>query len=244
MKRPQAVFTIVKNESFFLPIWLKYYSTYFRADDIYVLDNGTTDGSTTRIQAQVIQRPSGFDFDVHFLRDTVQAFQAELLASYQVVVFAEADEIIVPARPGEFARHVDAHPTVSCNGFEVVHNHPLEPSIDWVRPLLRQRAIWVPRPDFCKPLVSRVPLQWEFGFHSCEPFAPWDPTLTLVHLRRIDYDHSKNRLVQRCTWPRKPGHQPNHAWQWSLPDEEKFNAWFREDLSQARLIDERVKDVC
>ena len=30
----------------FLPIWLRYYSRFFAAEDIYVLDNDTTDGST------------------------------------------------------------------------------------------------------------------------------------------------------------------------------------------------------
>ena len=43
----KAVQTIVHNEPVFFPIWLRYYSRYFASEDIYVLDNGTTDGSTS-----------------------------------------------------------------------------------------------------------------------------------------------------------------------------------------------------
>ena len=36
------------NEAVFLPLWLRYYSRFFAPEDIYVLDNETTDGSTER----------------------------------------------------------------------------------------------------------------------------------------------------------------------------------------------------
>ena len=45
-KKKCAVFTIVKNENYFLPIWLKHYKRYFDNSDIYVLDHQSNDGST------------------------------------------------------------------------------------------------------------------------------------------------------------------------------------------------------
>src|SRR4051812_32952538 len=45
-RQRRAVVTIVHNEALLLPIWLRYYSRFFRPDDIYVLDNDSSDGST------------------------------------------------------------------------------------------------------------------------------------------------------------------------------------------------------
>ena len=47
-RKRRAVVTMVHNESVFLPIWLRYYSRFFAPEDIYVLDNDSTDGSTDR----------------------------------------------------------------------------------------------------------------------------------------------------------------------------------------------------
>ena len=44
-RKRRAVVTIVHNEPVFLPLWLRYYSRFFAAEDIYVLDNQSTDGS-------------------------------------------------------------------------------------------------------------------------------------------------------------------------------------------------------
>ncbi|MGH3827327.1 MAG: RICIN domain-containing protein, partial [Pseudonocardiaceae bacterium] len=42
----RAVLTIVRNENVFLPIWLHYYGQFFPAQDMYVIDHQSTDGST------------------------------------------------------------------------------------------------------------------------------------------------------------------------------------------------------
>lgn len=44
--KSRAAITIVHNEPVFLPIWLRYYARFFGAEDLYVLDNDTTGGST------------------------------------------------------------------------------------------------------------------------------------------------------------------------------------------------------
>ena len=40
-----AIFTMSKDEKVFFPIWYKYYSKYFKKNNIYVLDNNTIDDS-------------------------------------------------------------------------------------------------------------------------------------------------------------------------------------------------------
>jgi hypothetical protein len=46
--RGGAIITIVHNEPVSFPIWLRYDSRFLCPYDIYVFDNGTTDGATDR----------------------------------------------------------------------------------------------------------------------------------------------------------------------------------------------------
>ena len=45
-RQRSALQTMVRDEALFLPIFLRYYSQFFAPEDIYVLDHGSTDGST------------------------------------------------------------------------------------------------------------------------------------------------------------------------------------------------------
>ena len=94
--RPRAAFTIVNNESMMLPLWLDYYSRYFDGDDLYVLDHDSTDRSTAELDGRCHVVPVHRQaFDHHWLKSTVELFQAFLLRSYDAVLFAEADEFVV-----------------------------------------------------------------------------------------------------------------------------------------------------
>jgi len=44
----KAAFTMVKNEKWFLPLWLNYYSKFFNEKDLYVLNHFSTDGSVEK----------------------------------------------------------------------------------------------------------------------------------------------------------------------------------------------------
>ena len=94
-RRRRAVVTIVHDEAVFLPLWLGYYSRYFAADDIYVLDNDSSDGSTDRDGFVRVPTPHP-SVDHTWMAETLAAFQEELLDRYDVVLVADADEIISP----------------------------------------------------------------------------------------------------------------------------------------------------
>ena len=98
-RRRRAVVTIVHDEAVFLPLWLGYYSRYFAADDIYVLDNDSSDGSTDRDGFVRVPTPHP-SVDHTWMAETLAAFQEELLDRYDVVLVADADEIISPSRHG------------------------------------------------------------------------------------------------------------------------------------------------
>ena len=100
-KRDRCVFTIMNNEYEFFPIWLNYYSKYFDAQDIYVLDHNSTGEFFDNIQQQAregkfnLQRVYNYAlFDHDWLRQTVTDYQAFLVNSYKSVLFIEIDEIV------------------------------------------------------------------------------------------------------------------------------------------------------
>ena len=97
-RRLAAVFTIVREEAIFLPIWLRYYSAHFAPEDIYVLHHvvpgGPEDSCCDGLACNVEQRPNAF-FDPAWLGRVVGAKQAELLLRYRAVLFAEVKREIV-----------------------------------------------------------------------------------------------------------------------------------------------------
>jgi hypothetical protein len=233
------VFTIVQNEPVFLPIWERYYRRYFDPDDLFVLDHDSQDATTLAVARRShrvpIHRHASFDHE--WLRGVVHEFQQFLLRSYELVLFVEVDEIVAtdPAHvPGGLREYVETFPADvdvrRCNGWNVVQ-HPDEPAIDWSRPILGQRAYGVPSPFYCKPLLSRIALDWAIGFHSAANVSAdpetIDPRLLLLHLHRADFAYCRER------------HQANAARTWSaadlatgvgrhnrIVDEDALRAWF------------------
>ena len=94
MRKKCAVFTIVKNENYFLPIWLKHFTKYFDSSDIYILDHQSDDGSTHNLNVNVVKIINEYTFDHQWLVDQVQDMQTKLLNNYECVLFCEVDEII------------------------------------------------------------------------------------------------------------------------------------------------------
>lgn len=197
-KRPGAVVTMVYNEPVFMPIWLRYYSRFFDPEDIYVLDQGSTDGSTdgdgfVRIP---VSHPT---IDNLWRLGVVEQFQHELLDRYDAVLFTDVDEIVAPdPQLGTLGEYLDDFDRdfVNCVGFEVLHLKDREPEIDLSCPVLEQRGHWFPNPGYGKPLLARVPMRWEPGFHiRADGRIERDESLFVIHLHRMDYEASFQRLV-------------------------------------------------
>src|SRR5436309_7758734 len=193
--RSRAAFTIVQNEPVFLPLWLRYYTRYFLPEDVYVLDHDGSDGSADaagrRFGVNVLQVHRDRSFDHRWLCETVAAFQAFLLRSYQCVLFAEADELIV-ADPAHFRglhEYIQAstQPYARCVGLNVLHLHETEPPLDFAGPVLANRSTCYFSSMYCKTLLARVPLAWDLGFHVAQNIdVPPDSRLFLLHLHRAD----------------------------------------------------------
>ncbi len=210
MKRKKAIFSQWHNETVFGPLWLKYYSKFFDPSDIYIihLEKPRSVPFDSWLADQTgfvrIPTPDKQICDYQLVVDRVKALQRKLLADYECVIFAEADEFVVHVAGLDkyIADWVANRKVEVCLGLEVVHQldgPKTEPPIDLSQPILAQRRWWRYSHFYDKPLLSRIPLDWSFGFHFCHQ-VPWqttDPNLLLLHLHKMDYDVCVRRNVER-----------------------------------------------
>ena len=243
----RAVFTIAQNEATFLPLWLAYYARFFEPQDIYILDHDSTDGSTTGLGARcrivAVHRKESFDHV--WLKTTVERFQAFLLQSYDVVLFTEADEFVIPdpARYSGLANYITLldQPAARCSGYNVVHQ-PGEAPLRCDMSILRQRRYWRRSRAYDKSLLSSVPLVWTPGFHEESSMSrEVDPGLFLVHLHRIDYEicQRRHRSAASRRW-NPPDLEHRFGWQNLIVDDEAFDEWF---YRGADLEDAPVEEI-
>jgi hypothetical protein len=201
----KAIFTVCKDDEGFLAIWSRYYSDEFDEHDIYVFDHLTKDGSVARLKQHYAFRYATLTHPVYgdfwWYRRAVQNIHRKLLLDYDLVVFAEPDEIIY--HPKGLANYLDSLPTdyATCTGYEIVQQKQ-EPKLDPSDRVLAQRHFWRRDPMYDKTLVSKIPLNWGFGFHRTTRQPLRDGTLLLIHLHKIDYVMAiaKNKKYQNLLW--------------------------------------------
>lgn len=217
-RRPAAVFTIVRDEPVFLPIWLRYYGTTFAPEDTFVLHHvvpgGPHDACCDGLSCNVEPRENAH-FDPAWLGHVVSEMQTQLLQRYRAVLFAEVDEIVVPREgSGSLRDVVDAFASaaadeaaagaVACTGWELHHEFGREPPIDLSRPLLAQRGRWHRNTLYDKALLARAPLTYSLGFHTCAEPVERREELLLLHLHKYDFQAYLARHEARAAMAHAP----------------------------------------
>ena len=186
-----AAFTTAYNDPTFLPIWLRYYGEALGGEqNLFVLDHGSDDGSTANLGLASKIRVPREEFDEDQRCTFVSRFHASLLCYYDVVIFSDPDEILIPD-PEKYSGLRDfitqrCEQFVTAIGVEVQHIPDSENEINFNLPILRQRRYVRFAADYCKTLISRIPLIWRPGFHSCNYSPLIDRDLFLFHLKSID----------------------------------------------------------
>lgn len=97
MKKLAAIFTIVKNENYFLKKWIRHYSKYIDCQDLYAIDHYSKDNSTMNLDINILKPLiSGGElaYDHDWMKDCVEATYRYLLHQYECVMFTDVDEII------------------------------------------------------------------------------------------------------------------------------------------------------
>jgi hypothetical protein len=187
-----ATFTVTRNETVFLPVWVRNSLRNFKPEDIYILDHQSEDSSvkdavSLGCKSETIFPPGNPSAD--WFRERVKQKQVELLRDYDWVLFAESDELILPRSGLSMqdlcndlqSRRIDI---VRCSGVDIVHDYKNEAHIDFSpgSDLLANRSNCViyftpgneviPNPKmrytYSKPNLSRKPTNWANGFHRLD----------------------------------------------------------------------------
>lgn len=199
MPARSAAITMVYNEAVFLPLWLDYYGKNIGYENIYIIDHGSDDGSTTRIPGNVIKLPRT-PFDDVVRVNFINAFQKALFSYFDCVIYTDCDEFLVP-RPdyatclGSYLK--DRPPqggVIRAVGVDVVQHDLSLPSVHFSQNILPQRPYGFITPWESKPLVTRTPLEWQPGFHDCNHASVLDENLWLFHLKLCDLHNALARL--------------------------------------------------
>jgi hypothetical protein len=199
-----AVFTQAYNEGEMLAYWQQHYARQVGYENLYVLDNTSTDGSCAQLdpRVSVVHMPKTPVEHDHFAQ-AQGYFQRFLLLKYDWVVKVDTDELLVSEEglvkllartpPGTYLPQT---------AVEVVHDAAQEPRFDFQASVGSQRRHFVRGTHLLlRPIVSSVPITWTSGNHLChEPSAPL-PGLITAHLKYFDLDFllSKNKKWSQMT---------------------------------------------
>lgn len=180
-----GVFTVQHDEHFFLPMWIKYYSKNFDYKDMYVIAHNCTEltektlrwAESIGINVERVYTDEIFDHD--WLNNTVHNMQERMLNKYEYFVFTDCDEFIVPEHYSlrEFIEDANED-AYRCTGFNIIAGK------------MRYEDM------FNKTLISRVPLRYEYGYHTSSPEFSINNDLKLYHLHYVSYDMAWNRNLR------------------------------------------------
>jgi hypothetical protein len=223
---------MVYNDAVFLPIWWRYYGSAFGEENLFILDHGSNDGSTRGLgQSHVLQVPRSKDYDEDQRAGFISRCQAVLLSYYDAIIFTDADEILIPD-PAKFASLPEfierrCERFVNVVGLDLHHLPGVEEDIDLSRPILSQRSYVRFSAFQCKPLISKIPLNWGPGFHWCDYAPSIDPDLFMFHLKCMDMKLALKRLqtTRAISWS-KNAHLKRHAEHHRLEDQEFIRQMF------------------
>ena len=242
MKKKSAIFTTVKNEKIFLPIWLKYYQKYFSNEDIYILDHYSNDGSTLDLPVNVKLVENDYVNDHDWLVKIAEDFQRDLLKDYECVLFAESDEILYSLEKSfdqtidEFIESDNLYTTFS--GFSVIQNLENESPIRPGDRIFEKRNWWYKDSAEDKTLMSKVPLDWSWGFHNLKGRNNnYHKDCYIAHLHRFDLQSMIERHKSRTSFKQKNDGGGTH---WKSSDDE-IQKVFLQVSSQPMMIPEQHK---
>ncbi len=211
-----ACVTMMRDEHFFLPVWFRYYSRLFGAENLFIIDHSSarpvaemlppelrgirlnTFCLPPRADTSEAKRAPSFDKQRF---DAISGFITGLLAFYDLVLFNDADEIFVadPARYRDLAAYLDRgtlHGRIAAGiGVELFHDRRSESAFDPAAPIFGQRRNVFLSPLYSKPHVLGRPSA--LSPHAvAHPFT-LDPDLYLFHLKFVDADHLQDRQEVR-----------------------------------------------
>jgi len=244
-----AVLTMVRDEGPMLRRWVDHHAALVGLDNLVVLDDQSSDGSTDDLGCTVHRLPvlDGERFEPIRMQLT-SGLAAALLAVYDYVVLLDADELLVTSPEfdtlGDLLAARGYPEVVGAVALNLVHA-PGDAPLDLCRPVLDQRRYAVFTPLMCKPVLKRVPAAWVRASHGIRAPYAIDPDLFLLHLKFADRDRLAETAVRRHRAFQADGRAA--ASSWSRPVDEVTDALDaaigRADLAAATAFEPRSADL-
>jgi hypothetical protein len=232
-----AVVTQVKNESLFLPLWRRYYGGQFGYGNLFVINDGSTDGSTANLApTRVLERPQR-PFDESERALEISAFLEELLKFYDWVIYTDVDEFLVldPLLKVDFQSYLQQVPGKHLNaiGINVLQNIHAEAEYSPNLPVFHQRRYGAFDRSYFKQLVHSYRVRFNPGFHSSNRLRNFAPGLYLMHLAHFDLENTRRRWIVRnsISWSEN-ALENNHSWHFRMPVDSYLAGRYGTDPSQ------------
>jgi hypothetical protein len=227
---------MVYNERVNLPIWIRYYREAVPSAALFVIDHASDDGSTDHMLGVSKLPLPRREVDEWSRTSLINHLQQALLQFYDLFIYTDCDELIVPD-PANYPS-LEAHLTAqryeyaSPVGLTLVHLTDMEAPIDLTKPLLTQRRYCQFQATMCKPLITRVPLKWEPGFHACDKPIHVDQGLYMFHTKAVDKDLALNRLrvTRSLPWSQE-AIEASHGQHHRYGDERFLQEFFRDRIN-------------
>jgi hypothetical protein len=216
---PQVlVMTMARDEAEMLPRWVRHYADQVGMDNLVVLDDNSTDGSTDDLACTVHRLPRLPGPGYEGVRmELVSGLARGFLATYDFVVFVDADEFLLadPTTyddlPAFLATRRDRD-VVAPMTLNVVHVPSLEGPLDAAEPVLGQRRFAKFTPIMCKPSIKRTPAAWKWASHGIEAPFEVDTELYMLHLKFADRDALRRVAAHRRALVEADGRAKRSNW--------------------------------
>jgi len=212
-----AAITMTRDEGPMIRHWVDHYSRQLGADNVYVIDDHSTDGSTDDLPCHVLKFPylNKYAFEQSRI-GLVNAISAGLLMACDAVLFTDADEFVVadPERHAGLREFVDARPGRSALGYlgYNVIQAPEEAPLDFSRPLLEQRRWAKYVPLMSKPGLKWDPIPWARASHGIKTRYEIDPDLIMFHFKFADREQLLSRAGNRHVLNQTENRARNTSW--------------------------------
>jgi len=236
--------TFARNEKIRLPVWLKHYQQFVSNEDIYIIDQNTTDDSTTNLPCNIIYEPNEKVFDHEWLRQMLTKNVKLLLEKYNIVVMTECDELIITidnCKLDEYLVNNYKYSNVNvCTKLVNLVQHNSEELYDNTKKISAQRSYWDDIDAKKHTIFTNCDFLIANGFHFGNGI--YDTNLITFHIEALNIDWVIIKIQKRIKEKNIFGNGDNHCC-WDLYYTDKtINEYLNYDYNKLTLIPEFFKN--
>ncbi len=202
-----AVISMVRNDDFFTPKWIDYYSAQFGSENLFLVLDGMDQPlpagheriNIIREAHKPMTRLRGDKYRSRLVSDIAKG----LFNNYEIVIACDIDEYLVcdPKSGKTLAAYLSQsfkRSSLSALGLDVGQHIDYEKEIDLSKPFLQQRSFAHVSARYTKAIVALCPVRWGSGYHRVKGKNFFiDPNLFLFHFGMVDYNHCRNKISDK-----------------------------------------------